>query len=315
MPQTVPSGVYSPDTYAVYADNFDLSLLSMDDDNSLRLQSQSFLSSSSDYLPSTLFQDLPTIKIEKQTWTESEHISAETESQQQTQQESTVNLQQLDHQQQHYQNCYVTSLPSPPHQQPYEQPFLTIFPPSPTPSIEPPAVAPPTSSQQSFTINFEIKQEYIGLFPPSPPDSNGAPSPRACDIKSEPDTEDTEASLDIDSLLQNSFEAFEPIQSNVTSSSGISGSSSNRSSSSVGGSDSNSSSKQEQFQQQDHQLLREYLLDTSFQRKHNLKPLALESLLGGWGSRGDIEPVISLALEHAKRDVQQTCAKLNISSG
>ena len=65
----------------------------------------------------------------------------------------------------------------------------------------------------------------------------------------------------------------------------------------------------------DHQLLRECLQDTSFQRRHNLKPVALESLLGGWESRGDIEPVISLAIEQARRDVEDTCAQLNISPG
>lgn len=66
----------------------------------------------------------------------------------------------------------------------------------------------------------------------------------------------------------------------------------------------------------DHQLLREYLQDTTFQRKHNLKPLALESLfVGDWGVRDDIEPVISLALDHARRDVRSTCALLNISAG
>lgn len=299
MPQTVP---YSPDTYAVYADNFDLSLLSMDDDNTLRLQSQSFLSSAIDYLPSTLFNDIPTIKIEKQNWIESAsdiNASTSADSTQSQQQELTTNLlQTID--QQSYQQFYAAAT-SPPHQT-YDQPFLTIFPPSPTPSIELTSTPSPPTTQTNLpplTINFQIKQEYIGLYPPSPPDSNGAPSPRStCDIKSEPDTDDTaEASIDIDSLLQNSFEAFEPINNN-----------------SSGSSNNCSSTKQEQ-QQQDHQLLREYLLDTSFQRKHNLKPLELESLFGGWGSRGDIEPVISLALEHAKRDVQQTCAKLNISSG
>lgn len=65
----------------------------------------------------------------------------------------------------------------------------------------------------------------------------------------------------------------------------------------------------------DHQLLRECLQDTSFQRKNNLRPVALESLLGGWDARGDIEPVISLALEQARRDVEDTCTTLNISPG
>ena len=60
---------------------------------------------------------------------------------------------------------------------------------------------------------------------------------------------------------------------------------------------------------QENQVLREYLQDTTFQRRHNLKPLALESLLG---DANDFEPVISLALEHAKREVTATCSALNI---
>uniref|UniRef100_A0A1B0DAH7 ETS domain-containing protein n=1 Tax=Phlebotomus papatasi TaxID=29031 RepID=A0A1B0DAH7_PHLPP len=120
-----------------------------------------------------------------------------------------------------------------------------------------------------------VKQEFA-LLPPSPPDSCGVPSPFC--VKAEPTESDTEACIDLDSFLQKSLEDFETPP-----------------------------------KRQDHQLLREYLQDTTFQKKHNLKPLALESLIGGWGTRGDIEPVISLALEHARRDVQTTCATLNIS--
>lgn len=249
MSQIVPTGNYSTDAYAAYAENFDLSLLSMDNEISLRSSTQlPYLTP--EYIPTTVYEQ--TIKIEKDKWIDSPVDDTS---------ELLGRFQQIaDNTSSHqfHQQFYTTPLPSPPQEQ-----FIAVFPPSPAPSID----------QQ---IHFNIKQEYISLFPPSPPDSNGAPSPR-CDIKSEPDT-DIEASIDIDSLLQKSFEALEP-------------------------------------KKQDHQLLREYLQDTSFQRKHNLKPLALESLLGGWGSRGDIEPVISLALEHAKRDIQQTCATINISPG
>lgn len=65
--------------------------------------------------------------------------------------------------------------------------------------------------------------------------------------------------------------------------------------------------------QQDHQVLRGFLQDTTFQRKHNLKPLPLENLFGGLTQRGDIEPVFSLALQHAKQEVQATCKALKIS--
>lgn len=258
MPQTVPAGIYLPDTYTIYEDNFDLSLLPMDGEVPLSPNSQLTIELpplTPDYIPATIFHDTP-IKLEKlSNWSsETDEINKSVENHQIIVEDHFQYLQQ-----------YSTAAPlSPPQEQ-----FFTVFPPSPAPSIE---------LQQLCTT---IKQEYIGLFPPSPPDSNGAPSPR-CDIKGEPaDVSDTETCIDLDCLLQNSFDVLEPLQQ----------------------------------KQQDHQLLREYLQDTSFQRKHNLKPLALESLFGGWGNRGDIEPVISLALEHAKKDVQQTCAALNISPG
>lgn len=264
MPQTVPSGVYTTDTYAVYEDNFDLSLLPMDGEVPLSPHSQLTIElppQTNDFEPAAIFDDITLIKTEK--------LSSGNWSIDNTQpQESADNLQ-------HYQ-YYSSPLPSPP-----QEYFVTVFPPSPAPSIELQTYQQQQNSpQHQFTV---IKQEF-GLFPPSPPDSHGAPSPR-CDVKGEPcDSSDSEACIDIDSLLQNTFDVLEP-------------------------------KRAEQDQQQDHQLLREYLQDTSFQRKHNLKPLALESLFGGWGARGDIEPVISLALEHAKKDVQQTCAALNISPG
>jgi hypothetical protein len=132
-----------------------------------------------------------------------------------------------------------------------------------------------------------IKQEQQIFLPPSPPDSNGVPSPQSihCDnYKIEQFDEQSytgqtvlspicaENSIDIKYLLD---------------------------------SDSNN--------RKDHQVLREFLQDTSFQRKHNLKPLALESLFGGLTQQGDIEPVISLALQHAKQEVEATCNALNIS--
>lgn len=72
-----------------------------------------------------------------------------------------------------------------------------------------------------------------------------------------------------------------------------------------------------QTDKKDYQLLREHLQDLSFQKKHNLKPLPLETLFADdeWDVQDDIEPVISLALEQARKDVEQTCLTLNISSG
>lgn len=85
----------------------------------------------------------------------------------------------------------------------------------------------------------------------------------------------------------------------------------------------------------DHQLLREVLRDTSFQKKYNIRPFDLnfiscdikmeepdknvegdlirtcnEQLAGE-----NIEPVLNLAIEHMRKDVDSTCAALGISPG
>ena len=269
-------GCFLSDTYASYAEYFDLSLLPNDGEVPLSPQSEySTIAAgntihqnyeqqltASEYIPATIFHDpIQSMKTEKD-WCDTP-ITSPLDNTINSQQ-SALYQQQFDQQQQtQYTYQYPSPLPSPP-----QDNYLTIFPPSPCPSIE--------------LNTYTIKQEY-GLLPPSPPDSNGVPSP-LCDIKSEPET-DSESSIDIDTLLKNSLETVVPVKKQITTLA------------------------------QDHQLLREYLQDTSFQRKHNLKPLALESLIGGWGTRGDIEPVISLALEHAKRDVQATCAALNIPPG
>lgn len=136
-----------------------------------------------------------------------------------------------------------------------------------------------------------IKQEKHIFLPPSPPDSTGVPSPQSIHCENNYKLEQfdeqsysnqmvlspncNENSLDIKYLLEST----------------------------------NNKSEQKQ---QDHQVLREFLQDTTFQRKNNLKPLALESLFG-LTQQGDIEPVISLALQHAKQEVQATCKSLKIS--
>lgn len=145
--------------------------------------------------------------------------------------------------------------------------------PSPCPSVEYPL----------------IKQEKQQLFlPPSPPDSNGVPSPQSIHCENY------------------KFEMFDDQSYN-----------SNRLVSSPNGSESSldllENNKNGEKQQRDHLVLREFLQDTSFQRKHNLKPLALETLFGGLTQQDDIEPVISLALQHAKQEVQATCNALGIS--
>lgn len=144
------------------------------------------------------------------------------------------------------------------------------------------------------------------MLPPSPPESNGAPSPSGQfyvdQIKVEP--QDYQQMVDNSVPLEDCVDIeeyflgirtesmFRPIESAPT----VEGTNDSK----------------------DHQLLRECLQDTTFQRRHNLKPVALESLFGGWESRGDIPGltgVISLAIEQARRDVEDTCATLNISPG
>lgn len=140
-----------------------------------------------------------------------------------------------------------------------------IFPPSPTPSIE-------LSTYNCNIIRQEQSPSSYSLYPPSPPDSNGAPSPIGCQY------------MDV------KINMSEPTYSGQT----------------------------DLFDEpkKDYQLLREHLQDLSFQKKHNLKPLPLESLFADdWDVQDDIEPVISLALEQARKDVEQTCLTLNISSG
>ncbi|GAB0086983.1 DNA-binding protein D-ETS-4 [Sergentomyia squamirostris] len=157
--------------------------------------------------------------------------------------------------------------------EPIQFPYFGVGLPSPP---QEPILGVFSPSPSPVTVESTTIKQELALLPPSPPDSCGVPSPFC--VKSEPSESDTEACIDLDSFLQKSLETIDA-----------------------------------QPKRQDHQLLREYLQDTTFQKKHNLKPLALESLFGGWGARGDIEPVISLALEHARRDVQATCATLNIS--
>lgn len=310
----IPAGVYTPDTYASYADNFDLSLLPNDGEVPLSPQSQFYsvplidqqqqttiiptittTGTTDDYIPSTIFHhdSIPTIKFEKD-WKLELNCDDDFMNQLATYQ------------------YYPSPLPSPPQDQ-YNQlqvpnsqqslNYLNIqYPPSPCSSVD-------------FSSGgcSNIKQEVFGniLLPPSPPDSNGAPSPLCNDIKIEPDT-DSEVCIDIESLLSNSLDHLSSSDTDSLSSSPSTPSNQHH----HHHQHQHNEQPPKKQQIQDHQLLREYLQDTSFQRKHNLKPLALESLIGvGWGTRGDIEPVFSLALEQIRRDVQDTCATLDIPPG
>lgn len=205
----------------------------------------------------------------------------------------------------------LTSAPSPQYTNTssgHDSRFFTIFPPSPTPSHHPDSTA------------TAIKQEFSTLYPPSPPDSFGSlsphhhrqrrqtgasPAPSSASVTPSEASETSEClDIDIDSLLLDATCATADDDQLRLAPFLL---------------------QQQQQQQQDHQLLREFLQDTTFQRKHNLKPLALDALLmggswensgnGGAGDDDDIGSVISLALEHARKDVQRTCAALHISPG
>lgn len=80
-------------------------------------------------------------------------------------------------------------------------------------------------------------------------------------------------------------------------------------------------------QKSDHQLLREVLRDTSFQRKYNLRPVDLGSVGTGFVedmeagecvgdlTREQIEPVLSLAIQQLQKDFDNTCVALGIHPG
>lgn len=349
MLQTVPSATHNSDSFAAYAENFDLSLLPMDGDcDALDVQSQ-FLSihntaqnlmysnidikpsfqrsiTPDEYIPTTIASTLfdnhtKTLPIKHRSIPENNRIVAG--QQQHSIAHNGISLQEYHQTDLQAYNNTIGSLPlSPPQDQ-----FVTIFPPSPSPSIE---------YGNSHHLNqLMIKQEHItsttnafGLYPPSPPDSNGAPSPighlMIGDIKTEPYEIGPEPCLDLSTFFGNQFvdnldttaapnseHSSTPI-SVLSSSPALSVTYSTAPMSTI-----SSTIDVQQQHRKDHQLLREYLQDTTFQRKHNLKPLALESLFIGdaWGARNDIEPVISLALEHARKDINDTCLTLNISAG
>lgn len=304
------------DTYAEYANCFDLSLLPMDESEidlipelQQQQQQQSSLSSSvtqsslnlmntggdsmsttpplsPEYIPTSVYEPATATSTPFATIIKTEHWPSHT----------VVPKVIVD------EVPYVSQSPI------GEEQFLTIFPPSPTPSID------FNNIKREQSYHSTTHATAFGLYPPSPPDSNGAPSPigyHFTDIKTEPfDLGCHETSINLTSYLPSPFNLA---ATNTTNPSFTSSSSPYEAALSTIPS---LTLTPPQDSRKDHQLLREYLQDTTFQKKHNLKPLALESLfVGDWSARGDIEPVISLALEHARKDVQQTCVTLNISPG
>lgn len=291
------------DIYASYADSFDLSLLKNDAEEQISRKSQcntaanAILASqmSPEYIPATIFPDSMQSLKKSLAWNAN---SNQTNSQQQdcVAMEEDPPMFSAQNIHSYKTNFYSCPLPSPPQE-------TTVS--SSTSSI----ASPPAYTQHLFNSHMNIKQEHI-ILPPSPPESDAAFESDADIVKNEPtdnNNVNTEPAppppptcIDIEYFLKSSFDSMN--QSSISSNNNDNES------------DNNTSDKKHQ---QDHQLLRECLQDTSFQKKHNLRPVALESLFSGcgWNIRGDIEPVISLALEQAKCDIKATCAALDISPG
>lgn len=182
MLQTVPSATHHSDSYTSYADNFDLSLLPMDLDGDVGVPAHhQLLAKRSPYLSYTDVDE----KVLPRALTPELNVrfaAAESES---IANDNTANSRPFPgHHFNQYQSelqCFPTTLPLSPQQ----EPFVTIFPPSPSPSVEYNCGHLPIT-----TIKTEQFVHSGGLYPPSPPDSNGAPSPihHHChtDIKAEP---------------------------------------------------------------------------------------------------------------------------------
>lgn len=286
MPHTVPTD-FAIDMYATYADSFDLSFLKSDSSSEIVSQ-----------CTSTTTAALSSMKQKRSTVTVAEVASqlspcyipttvfnAEQQSSATAMDEDTSTSTSSSSNVPTFllgsynknSNLYITPLPSPPQD-----------------SVMSPPPAYKCNDNMATWVR-EIKQEHL-ILPPSPPESDSAFESDADIVKNE---SDAEPCIDIEYFLKNSFDSMNQINN-----------SSNKCNSNNNNNTNNNNKKS-----QDHQFLRECLQDTSFQKKHNLKPIALESLFGGWNLRGDIEPVISLALEQAKCDIRATCCELDISPG
>lgn len=302
-----PQISFSMDIYASYADSFDLSLLKNTAEECATNSSGSNINRknqnsanvaivasqmSPEYIPATIFPDSMQSLKKSLAWNMNSSQTNNSQQQDCVAMEEDPPMFSSQNIHNFKANFYSCPLPSPPQE-------TTVS--SSTSSI----ASPPAYTQHLFNSHMNIKQEHI-ILPPSPPESDAAFESDADVVKNEP-TETTTTTepptcIDIEYFLKSSFDSMNQSTSNSNNNSI---------------SDNDSDKKHQQQLQQDHQLLRECLQDTSFQKKHNLRPVALESLFSGcgWNLRGDIEPVISLALEQAKCDIKATCAALDISPG
>lgn len=276
-PQTVPAGNYTSDFFSAYADDFDLSLLTPSDGEvplspqsqqqrqQLQIQQsmlQAGVNVSLQYIPATIFHDVPASMQQALQQMKQEKSSTWTENLSESSLKSAL-LEQLQAGPQY--QYYSSPLLSPPQEK------YTVYPPSPTPSI--PDFQSLNVPQNSGSF-ITIKQEFCSL-PPSPPDSNGAPSPVHCsEIKTEFDIEPT---IDIDSLLGS------PKQP-----------------------------KEEPYEKpQEFNILREHLQDPGLQRKNDQKPAEQESYIGGMST--PFETIIEIALQETRDGIHSTCTLLGIS--
>uniref|UniRef100_A0A034W792 DNA-binding protein D-ETS-4 n=1 Tax=Bactrocera dorsalis TaxID=27457 RepID=A0A034W792_BACDO len=146
-----------------------------------------------------------------------------------------------------------------------------------------------------------IKQE-LHILPPSPPESNcEAPSPHSswADIKSEPLDADVETLIDLKMLLDKkefSNTAYNDYNSNSSECQ------LKPSAAMPVQQQQHQHQQQQQQKSQDHQMLREFFEENHFPMGCSMNEVG-----------GNIEQVISMALEDTKSQAVETCAKLQIS--
>ncbi|XP_052872302.1 DNA-binding protein D-ETS-4 [Anopheles cruzii] len=273
-PQTVPaagSSYTSSDLYASYAELFDLSLVPNDGEVPLSPQQQSLPlgpspagSSSPEYIPATIFHDVPAGGPMHQL--KQEHLGTTPSSWSDTWSVSSG-----------YLSCGSVSNPG----------------------------SPESPASSYGLLDHPHHQQWSAattLQPPPPP-----PYEQQQTIKSEYES-GPETSIDLESLLGDAPSPYPPVPATIVKLEPGAGHPYS-SFQSAGPSPPPPQDTGKGFQ-----ILREHLQDTSFQRRHNLKPLELDSLIGGLTTHADIRPVFEFALQEVKATMQAICTELGISS-
>ncbi|CAD6993939.1 unnamed protein product [Ceratitis capitata] len=166
----------------------------------------------------------------------------------------------------------------------------------------------PSSPYASLEACNNIKQE-LHILPPSPPESNcEAPSPHSSwpDIKSEPIDADVETLIDLNMLLDKKEFACSAYNDYTTNECALKQAVAAATTMHI---QQQQQQHQQQLQQQtqnqqnrDHQLLRDFFEENHFPMGCGMAEVS-----------GNIEQVISMALEDTKSLAVETCAKLQIS--